>query len=105
MLFTPPASAQNLTAIGSVVDPADLHDGMEVVIGARSGNTSKGHYLTSDLSFPGSNPAFAFSGIYNVPDKMKFRLVKAEVQNVVTGDDQYYLQNLATGKYLTFDWN
>ena len=106
MLFAPFASAQK-TAIGSRVEPDQLQDGMEVVFECRSGPTSKGHYLTSDVHFPpaNQNPALAFEGTNNIPEKMKFVLVKSEVPNPVTGDDQWYIQSVATGKYLTFEWN
>ena len=110
MLFAPFASAQTKTAIGAIVDPDGFEDGMEVVFEARSGISSRGHYLHAGINPPidatnnSWNWAKTIDDTKNVPDEFRFVLVKADESNSITGLDQWYIQSKSSGKYLTFKW-
>lgn len=104
VLSAPSASAQEM--IGSVVDPSEIADGLEVVFDSRSGTTSAGHYLFPfELSSGKTNTGKTINSILDFPEDIVFVLVKSEVKNQVTGLDQYYIKNRSTGKYLNFDWD
>lgn len=103
VLFAMPnASAQEM--IGSVVEPSEITDGLQVVFEARSGTASKGRYLVPFSFATTPNPARVNSSILEVPDSIVWTLVKATIPNEVTQLDQYYLKNRATGQYLTYQW-
>ena len=101
VLAAPQASAQSM--IGRVLNPDEFTDGMEVVFELRSGTTSKGHYLFPFRAGYFPQTGATVSSILEVPDSIVWTLVKSEIPNQVTGLDQYYIRNKATGLYLNVD--
>jgi hypothetical protein len=98
--------AQN-HAIGEIVMPEDLSSGMQVVFQGAAHPTS---YLTARFNPPNGWNKFegctqSFEGALNPPDSIVFYIEKDETQNKVTGSDQWYIRNKATGLYLTFEWD
>lgn len=111
-LLSPAGAAQTAAAqdmIGELVQPEEFTDGMEVVFEARTEASSKGHYMFDGIHTPNNpdkyNWAMTVSDVLDIPEDIEFILVKANVQNAVTGLDQWYIKSKRTGKYLKFDWN
>ena len=97
----PDAFAQNM--VGRVLTPDELEDGVEVIFEARSGTTSKGHYLVP-FTYGKTNPCQTIPSILEVPEEIIWVLERAQVDNAVTGLPQYYIKNKKTGQYLNFKW-
>lgn len=102
LLAVPSTFAQNM--VGRVLTPDEIEDGVEVVFEARSGTTSKGHYLVP-FTYGKTNSCQTISSILEVPDEIIWVLERAQVDNAVTGLPQYYIKNKKTGKYLNFKWD
>lgn len=104
MLSVPQAKAQKM--IGAVVEPTDFYDGMEIVLEARSGTTSAGHYCPNTLVIDkkGMHSSITTPSILGISDTLIWVLEKATTASYKTGMDQYYLKSKVTGKYLTFSW-
>ncbi len=95
------AFAQNM--VGRVLTPDELDDGVEVIFEARSGTTSKGHYLVP-FTYGQTNSCQTINSILEVPENIVWVLERALVDNAVTGLPQYYIKNKKTGQYLNFKW-
>lgn len=102
LLAVPSTFAQNM--VGRVLTPDEIEDGVEVIFEARSGTTSKGHYLVP-FTYGKTNSCQTISSILEVPDEIIWVLERAQVDNAVTGLPQYYIKNKKTGKYLNFKWD
>ena len=101
LLAVPSTFAQDM--IGRVLTPDEIEDGVEVVFEARSGTTSKGHYLVP-FTYGRTNSCQTIPSILEVPEEIKWVLERAQVDNAVTGLPQYYIKNKKTGKYISFKW-
>ena len=67
LLAVPSTFAQNM--VGRVLTPDEIEDGVEVIFEARSGTTSKGHYLVP-FTYGKTNSCQTISSILEVPDEI-----------------------------------